>query len=156
MKNAARIAAIHPNVSAAFFALGDLNALTPFEIASVPVIATQPSAKARSTRNVSANPTGGVIPCRDAETASTRGIALEGAGRCPENSWYMPTPIIASMRTMKTYVGMLKAMPDSRTPLRFTAISTNVDAMQRATACGASAEYAEVIAATPAEIETAT
>ena len=38
-KKIARIAAIQPSVVAAFRELGALNALTPFEIASVPVIA---------------------------------------------------------------------------------------------------------------------
>ena len=45
-------------VVAAFFALGVLNAPTPFEIASVPVMATHPSANPRRTRNTRANPTG--------------------------------------------------------------------------------------------------
>jgi hypothetical protein len=56
-KKTARIAAIHPSVVAAFFELGCRNAPTPFEIASVPVIATHPSANPRRMRNASAKPT---------------------------------------------------------------------------------------------------
>ena len=43
--------AIHDNVVAAFFDSGCLNAWIPFEIASIPVKAAQPFAKAPSSRN---------------------------------------------------------------------------------------------------------
>ena len=39
-------------VAAAFFASGGLNAGTPFDTASTPVIAVHPLAKARRTRNI--------------------------------------------------------------------------------------------------------
>ena len=44
------------SVAAAFFASGGLNAGTPLETASTPVIAVQPLANARSTRNVDEAP----------------------------------------------------------------------------------------------------
>ncbi|OGL04310.1 MAG: hypothetical protein A3I03_05740 [Candidatus Rokubacteria bacterium RIFCSPLOWO2_02_FULL_68_19] len=47
----ARMTAIHPRVIAALRDSGGLNAGMPFEMASVPVSATQPEEKARSTRN---------------------------------------------------------------------------------------------------------
>jgi hypothetical protein len=62
----------------------------------------------------------------------------------------------ASIMPMKRYVGTLNAMPDSRTPRRFTTINTNTAAMHIATACGPSFGYADVIAAIPLEIDTDT
>ena len=48
------IAPIATSVSCAFFAFGGLNAGTPFAMASTPVRAVQPDAKARSAKNISA------------------------------------------------------------------------------------------------------
>ena len=52
MKSVTQSAAMITSVVAAFFASGGLKAGTPFEIASTPVMAVQPLAKARSTRKV--------------------------------------------------------------------------------------------------------
>jgi len=60
------------------------------------------------------------------------------------------------MIAMNTYVGTLNAIPDSRTPRRFTAISTTIDASPSATACGMSDGYADVIAAIPLDTDTET
>ena len=60
------------------------------------------------------------------------------------------------MAAMNTYVGTLNAIPDSRTPRRFTNASTITAAMHSATACGARRGYADVIAAMPLEIDTET
>jgi hypothetical protein len=49
-KKSARIATIQPSVTAAFLWAGALKAITPFEIASVPVIAAHPSANPRINR----------------------------------------------------------------------------------------------------------
>ena len=57
---------------------------------------------------------------------------------------------------MNAYVGTENAAPDSRTPRRFTVASSRIDSEQISTVCGASVEYADVIAATPLEMETAT
>ena len=51
---------------------------------------------------------------------------------------------------------MLKAAPLSRTPRRFTTISTAMLTTQSITVCGARCGYAEVIAATPPLMLTAT
>ncbi len=83
MKNTPRIAAIQPSVMAAFLALGDLNALTPLEMASVPVIATHPSANPRRMRNTSAKPAMPCDPCAAAETTSMRGAPSTGASSWP-------------------------------------------------------------------------
>ena len=57
---------------------------------------------------------------------------------------------------MNAYVGRVNAAPDSRTPRRFTVASSKIDSEQMSTVCGASDGYADVIAATPPEIDTAT
>ena len=58
---------------------------------------------------------------------------------------------------MKTYVGTLNAIPDSRTPRRLTSIRTTIAPMHDArTRAGISGGYADVIAATPPEIDTET
>ena len=62
----------------------------------------------------------------------------------------------ATIITTNTYVGMLKAIPDSRTPRRLTSISTNTATTPTSTVCGSSVGYADVIAATPPEIDTET
>ncbi len=51
---------------------------------------------------------------------------------------------------------MAKARPDSLTPRRFTDVRSSTKPSDSATACGASAGAALVIAATPATTETAT
>ena len=70
--------AIQPSVIAALRALGGLNAVTPFEIASVPVIAEHPSANPRRTRNASANVTGHNAPGNVQINAGELRAALEG------------------------------------------------------------------------------
>src|SRR3954469_20051719 len=110
MKNTARIVAIQPSVVAAFRAPGDLNAPTPFEIASVPVIATHPSANPRRMRNTNANPSGVGSVLVD---APAMGAAVAVAFP-PVHTWYSPRPINTIIITMKTYVGTLNAIPDSR------------------------------------------
>jgi hypothetical protein len=62
----------------------------------------------------------------------------------------------ASIIAMKMYVGTLNTMPDSRTPRRFTSIRRKIAAMHKPTVCEMSNGYAEVIAAMPLEIDTAT
>ena len=62
----------------------------------------------------------------------------------------------ASITRIKAYVGKLNAMPDSRTPRRLTTVSTTIDTTQSSTVCCSSDGYAEVIAATPDEMDTAT
>src|SRR5512133_3361277 len=148
-KNTPRIAAIQASVIEAFRALGFRNAPTPFEIASVPVMATQPSAKPRRIRNANAKPTGADVGVADAGAARV----VDGP---PVHMWNTPTPIIAHIITMNTYVGTLKAMPDSRTPRRLTIASSATAATHKRTVCDSSCGYADVIAATPPEIDTDT
>src|SRR5262249_37525850 len=77
-------------VSEAFFDSGGLNAGTPFETASTPVIAVQPLANAVSSRNkVSGDP----VECSGA-TVSTGTIV-------PETACHAPRAITISIVTMK-------------------------------------------------------
>ena len=57
---------------------------------------------------------------------------------------------------MNAYVGMLKAIPDSRTPRRFISIRKRIAPTPSVTVYGTSAGYADVMAAIPAETEVAT
>src|SRR5258708_35207877 len=84
-------AAIVTSVAAAFFASGGLNAGTPSETASTPVIAVQPLANAVRSRNV----VSGLVP------AHGGGGALAGVtGRLPK--WYNPAAINARRTTADT------------------------------------------------------
>src|SRR6478672_3088110 len=150
-KKTARIAAIHPSVTAAFRELGRRNAPTPFEIASVPVIATHPSANPRRMRNASANP---AIP--ELSWVGDAGVVVGALVAEPVQAWNRPMPIMAIIITMKTYVGTLNAIPDSRTPRRLTTASSTTAAMHKRTVCCMRDGYADVIAATPPEIDTDT
>src|SRR4051812_26797700 len=95
--------------------------------------------------------------CAAAVCGSSFGAAVAPTlGRSPTIAWYPPNPMRASIIAMNAYVGTLKTTPDSRTPRRFTTVSSTIDQTQRRTVCGIRLGYADVIAATPDEIETAT
>ena len=97
----ARMATIHPSVIAALRWAGALNAITPLEIASVPVIAAHPSAKPRISRYASANPVMDDIPPCRADTGSTsrrRQLHELVSG----HDRYVPTPSSVSIMPMKT------------------------------------------------------
>ena len=78
-------------VFAALTGSGGLKAGTPFEIASVPVSATAPKAKARRIRKMdsTSNPSGGV---------STTGVGNDAAGS-PEATATRPMAMMASAPT---------------------------------------------------------
>src|SRR3954451_13923352 len=90
------------SVDRAFFHSGGLNAGTPFEIASTPVMAAPPDANACRMRN---NPTDDVC--------TRRAGSLGGIGSRWPVAWRtMPTMMITSIDTMKQYVGAAKMRPD--------------------------------------------
>ena len=155
MKNTARIAAIHPSVVAAFFELGRRNALTPLEMASVPVMATHPSANARKIRKVNANPTGQAVPCCCAESGSTRcGSADRHNVGAPE---LRDADDDQQEHQRDEHVGRhAEHHAGLSHPRRLTSMSTTIDTVQSSTVCGARDAYADVIAAIPPEMETAT
>src|SRR6185295_19983078 len=105
-------AAIVSIVSAAFFASGALNAGTPFETASTPVIAVQPFENAVSRRNsVNGEPVGG------RGSTDTTGVTV------PATTCQTPRAIKPRIDATKKYVGTAKICPDSLMPLRFPSIS---------------------------------
>src|SRR6187397_1769858 len=84
---------ITTSVVRALLASGRLNAGTPFETASTPVIALQPSANARRISN-----------SPSASAGTTTGVTPDTAGGEPSSASASPTPISASIETRKTYV----------------------------------------------------
>ncbi len=57
---------------------------------------------------------------------------------------------------MNAYVGMANATPDSRTPRRFSAITSRMEATQKNTLCSATIGMAEPMFAIADAVETAT
>ena len=136
-KKTARIATIQPSVIAAFFGAGALNAATPFEIASVPVIATHPSANPRrmqKRQREAGDPERLACACR--HRIAVRAPAAPMPAQAVDTD---PTPISASIIAMKTYVGTLNAMPDSRTPRRLTTMSSTIGGDAQRAPCAARA-----------------
>ena len=107
--------AISNSVLAAFAAWGFLKALTPFAIASTPVRALEPEAKARSSTKMVTAP----VPAGS-------GLGATACGGDPSRHSTSPTPISTSIATMKPYVGSAKAMPLSRTPRRLTKVISTI------------------------------
>ena len=134
-----------PSVVAAFRPFGGRNALTPFEIASTPVSATAPLAKARTRRNTVTVP-----------APAATGFGTVACGQAPVAHFQTPVPTSTYMAATNAYVGSAKAIPDSRTPRRLTTVSRTTNARHSPTVCGASAGAAEVSASTPAATDTAT
>src|SRR5712672_1189226 len=86
---------------------------TPFAIASTPVRAVEPDAKARRTTNTVTAPTPAVIGCG----TTARGQPLEA-------HLTIPPPISAKIDRKNAYVGIANRIPASLTPRRLaTAIS---------------------------------
>src|SRR3954465_368747 len=95
--------AIVTSVEAAFLASGGLNAGTPFETASTPVIAVQPFANAVSSRN----------NVSDSCVEATGGMGGRGWTE-PVTARQVPTATRVRIVTIKKYVGIEKILPDSR------------------------------------------
>ena len=104
-------APITVSVVRALRASGGLKAGTPFETASTPVIALQPSANARMRSRRPSDSAG-----------TTTGVTPLTCGGAPRSVRPTPTPIRASIETRKTYVGIAKIVPLSRMPRRLTSI----------------------------------
>ena len=159
-KKTPRRAAITVKVVAAFFDSGGWKEGTPLEIASVPLIATEPAENARRTSHKVSGP-----------VAEIMGGGVAG-WRVPVKDLNNPMPIMANIPKMKRYVGNENIVPDSRIPRRFTNVSIPMKtrlirtvkpgetgkALPIASNCGLNPETdnAEVIAIDPATIETAT
>jgi hypothetical protein len=68
----------------------------------------------------------------------------------------IPVATSAYIAATNAYVGTANAMPDSRTPRRFTAVSRAMNSSESSTLCGARLGTAEASASTPAATDTAT
>jgi len=137
--------AIISSVLAAFDAWGFLNALTPFAMASTPVRALEPEAKARSSTNSVTAP----VPAGS-------GFGATACGGDPSMHSTSPTAISTSIERMKPYVGSAKAMPLSLTPRKFTKVISTIAITHSRTFHPSSPGTAEVIARTPPATDTET
>ena len=110
------------SVVAAFLASGGLNAGTPLLIASVPVRATDPNAKARRMRiaETAANPSAG----------GAMGGGVKLAAGSPLAIRRIPRAMSAIAPTTYMYVGTAKMFPDSRRPRRLATVRS-ASAMRR-------------------------
>ena len=113
-------------VLAALRLSGDLKAGTPFEMASVPVIALQPPAKARSTRNTSASDVNWLC--------STTWLGATG-GSPPASQRMVPTMTSPPHRMTKAYVGAAKIRPDSLSPRKLASATTATTASEMINRC---------------------
>lgn len=109
----------------------------------MPVIAVAPEEKARSTNSTVSPSIGSTV------------LARVGAKPVVEAST-RPTAINIAMPSTNAYVGAEKSAPASRTPRRLPASRIAIADNPSATLASLRAGMAEVIAATPAEIDTAT
>src|SRR4029079_6473284 len=123
------------------------NARTPFESAPTPVIAVLPDASAWSATKTGTS-----------ANADSSPPVVTGGGTTidPVAARVTPTTISDRMHTMNTYVGAAKILPDSRTPRRFPYAIRTIESTAISTRNGADAGTSAMIAATPAETDTAT
>ena len=122
---------------------GGWKAGTALEIASMPVIAVAPEEKARSTNSTVSPSIGSTVLVR----LSAKPV-VEASTK--------PTAINIAMPSTNAYVGAEKSAPASRTPRRLPASRIAIADSPNATLASPRPGMAEVIAATPAEIDTAT
>ena len=106
------------SVLRAFFHSGFRNAGTPLEIASTPVTAAPPEAKACSTtKSAGARSSSPSPPCRSAARPSC--VVRRRSGRSPNDHADEPDAEQHDhVQPMKKYVGTAKSLPDSLTPRR--------------------------------------
>ena len=118
--------------------------MTPSATASMPVSATAPDENARSTRSAVNGTTG----------SATSPTAGAGA---PDHAYRTkPTPSRSPKAAMNRYDGRAKSRPDSRSPRRLPRAMSAIATTQTMTRWSNSIGTAEVMAATPAEMLTAT
>ena len=141
------------SVVAAFLLFGLRKAGTPLLIASTPVSAAQPDAKARSTRNAPARP---MSPCSKPSSGSTSSTALSAMGSDPVAKRTNPTTAMDPTPSMNRYVGIAKRVPDSLTPRRLSSVSSTTSPMANDTSWPRSAGSAVAAYWAPEEIDTAT
>src|SRR5262245_41075424 len=131
---------------ACFHSIGR-NAGTPLEIASTPVIAVLPDASACSATNIGTSANADRVP----PVVTGGGTTID-----PVAARTTPTTISDRMQKMNTYVGAAKILPDSRTPRRLPYAIKTIETTAISTRNGWVAGTSAMIAATPADTETAT
>jgi hypothetical protein len=143
-----RIVASTPRVASvarAFRAAGALKLGTPLLIASTPVSAVQPPAKAVRIRNR-------FRFCFGSKARTASGCS----GRPLTTNSYSPTAIRITRDRMNRYGGTAKALPLSRVPRRLTNPISRIAATFRITRYGSKPGAAAMIAPMPAATETET
>ena len=139
--------AIHVSVLAAFLDTGSLNACTPLAIASTPVMAVQPDAKARRNRKSESVPRPAISTCDDGTLIAEVPLVT---------TTNMPYTTVSAIREMNAYVGTENTAPDSLTPLRLPIARTATKNSAIGTVQTRRLGNADVIAAVPAATDTAT
>ena len=72
----------------------------------------------------------------DAPAPAASGFGTPACGHVPSRHLPTPVPIMRNMAATKPYVGSAKRTPDSRTPRRFTIVSSTTNASESPTLCG--------------------
>jgi hypothetical protein len=148
-----RMLLIKNSVVRALRACGSRKMLTPFEMASVPVMAELPLAKARRSTKAATPRISPPLP------ASPRCIVWWLCGAwcsVPITFWTNPAPMRTTMLAMKKYVGRAKTFPASRIPRRLPKVSRTTKATESNRASWLTAGTAEMMASAPAATDTAT
>ena len=110
-------------VVAALRDFGGRNDGTQLPTASTPVRAAHPEEKARSTRNA---PPSAVRPWSKAASGTISSPALGAAPICPVRACKPPASSSSPSDPMNRYTGTARARPDSRTPRRFTRVTSTI------------------------------
>ena len=135
-----------PRVLAALCAFGSRKAWTPLAIASTPVSAVDPEAKARRIKNSEIEATS-ALTTRPDEAA---------CGQVPSKHCTKPVIRVTNTVTTKAYVGRANSVLDSLTPRRLARVSRVTRADGDHHPPRRRPGNADVMAATPADTETET
>ena len=134
------------SVRCALRTAGSRNARTPLLTASTPVIAVQPLENTWSSNHRLAA----------AAAGAAGGGATTAVGWPPEaTARATPMTMLMSSVPRKRYVGTMKNVPASRTPRKFTSVTTRRMSRQSSRVWGCSRGTAETSAPTPAAMPTA-
>src|SRR5688500_13111198 len=132
------MAPITANVVAAFLDWGLRKACTPSAIASTPVRAVEPEAKALRMMN------------SDRACSGWTGMFEEAATGQPPRHRARPTASVMKTQTTKPYVGMANRVPASLTPRRFARAMITIRPSAMDTRWSANSGAAETMAMVPA------
>ena len=114
----------------AFLAWGSRKTLTPLEMASVPVMAELPLAKARRRKKAETPRMSPPLACPSGSVPWLD----DALGRSPAASRPRPTTMSTAMLAMKKYVGTANTRPASRMPRRLPKARITTKAIDNGTA----------------------